>query len=215
MIGRMRLSAAAFLLVSFGAGAAEPVLAPGSPYGGRTLEQLSARWWQWVMSVPGESNPLKDATGANCGAGQDGDVWFLAGGTAPKIKRVCEVPAGKAILFPLAQRGDRNRTCEQARAGAALTQMEAVELTVEVDGVAVPSPKRYRVTTQECFDVYAKVSPMLGKAEPHPSASDGYWFLVPPLAKGRHTVKFAVRYNDFVPLPGRADQEVEYELKVQ
>ena len=202
------------LVASLGVAAADLVLPPGAPLGNRSAEQLSAQWWQWAMSVPGEASPVRDPTGANCGAGQDGDVWFLAGGFGmPKIRRVCEVPAGKFLFFPIVQKGDRSRTCEQARSGAALRNVEALELFAEIDGVAVPNPKRYRVATQACFDVYAKVSPMLGKAEPHPSASDGYWLLVKPPPKGRHVIRFSARYDSLV--GGGLEQDVEYELRVQ
>jgi hypothetical protein len=209
----MRSLAACLFIAASGAAFASPlVLAPGASFGGRSAEELSVQWWQWVMSVPGENSPVKDPTGSQCGAGQNGDVWFLAGGQG-RIRRTCEVPAGKAIFFPVAQKGDRSRTCEQARAGARLQNVEALGLRVEIDGVAVPSPKRYRVATQACFDVYGKVSPMLGKAEPHPSASDGYWLLLAPPPRGRHVIKFSAKYDNLV--GGSLDQDIEYELKVQ
>ena len=42
-------------------------------------KQLSAEWWQWVLSVPTSVNPLLDPTGGNCMIGQRGATWFLAG----------------------------------------------------------------------------------------------------------------------------------------
>lgn len=209
----MRSIVFALVFLALPAVAAETVLPPGARLGDRTPEQLSVLWWQWTMSVPGSSSPVNDPTGANCAAGQSGDVWFLAGGFgSSKVRRSCEVPAGKFLFFPILQKGDRSRTCDQARAGARLKMTDALELTAEIDGVPVPNPKRYRVSTNECFDVYGKVSPMLGKAEPHPSASDGYWLLVAPPAKGRHVIKFTARYGSVI--AGGLEQDVEYELKV-
>ena len=212
MMRAMRtILASALLLVATTASA--DVLEPGTGIAGRSPEQLTVLWWQWAMSVPGSSSPVNDPTGANCAAGQNGDVWFLAGGFgSSKVRRSCDVPAGKFLFFPILQKGDRSRTCDAARAGARLRMTDALELTAEIDGVPVPNPKRFRVSSQECFDVYGKVSPMLGKAEPFPSASDGYWLLVTPLAKGRHTVRFTARYGSVI--ANGLEQDVEYELKV-
>jgi len=69
---------------------------------GNSYGEWSARWLQWVFSIPAATNPAADTTGANCGEGQAGPVWFLAGtfiNTA--VTRACTVPAGKALFFPL------------------------------------------------------------------------------------------------------------------
>ncbi|APV51543.1 hypothetical protein BWI17_18720 [Betaproteobacteria bacterium GR16-43] len=213
----MRILATLFTgFAALASNAADVVHPPGTPLGSRTPEQLTVLWWQWAMSVPGEGSPVNDPTGARCGAGQDGDVWFLAGSfKSTKVRRACTVPAGKALFFPIVQKGDRSRTCDQARAGATLKNVEALDLYAEIDGKAVESPKRYRVSTQGCFDVYGKVSPMLGKAEPHPSASDGFWLLVAPLGPGRHTLRFGSRYASVIPDAERMSQDVEYVLQVE
>ena len=68
----------------------------------QSLEQLSAEWWQWVLSIPTPVNPQTDTTGQNAIVGQRGSVWFLAGvfggGTAT---RTCSVPEGTALFFPV------------------------------------------------------------------------------------------------------------------
>src|SRR5947207_2608039 len=46
---------------------------------GNTYGEWSARWWQWVLAIPVATNPNLDTTGAHCGEGQAGPVWFLAG----------------------------------------------------------------------------------------------------------------------------------------
>ena len=38
---------------------------------------LTADWWQWVLDIPKEINPLLDETGENCGINQQGPVWYL------------------------------------------------------------------------------------------------------------------------------------------
>jgi hypothetical protein len=79
------------------------VLPPNSHPHGLTYAQWGARWWQWAFSIPVPGNPLIDQTGAYCGAGQSGSVWFLAGawnGSTP-LTRTCTVPPGKALFFPI------------------------------------------------------------------------------------------------------------------
>jgi hypothetical protein len=46
---------------------------------GRTYGQWSARWWQYVLSIPAPENPLLDLTGARCARGQSGPVFFRVG----------------------------------------------------------------------------------------------------------------------------------------
>src|SRR5438477_4906306 len=68
---------------------------------GTTYGELSARWWQWLLSIPAAVNPNLDPSGANCALGQYDDVWFLAGAFGGTAARTCPVPAGKPIFFPL------------------------------------------------------------------------------------------------------------------
>ena len=89
--------------------------------------ELTARWWQWVFSIPSSVHPLTfkatDPTGANhCMVGQEGEEWFLGGifkvvdvSAASKqaqsegngeiipveIERECEIPLGQTSLIPV------------------------------------------------------------------------------------------------------------------
>ena len=45
---------------------------------------------------------MNDPDGKWCGTSQsDTHVWFLAGTTGNSASRTCEIPAGKAIMFPI------------------------------------------------------------------------------------------------------------------
>src|SRR5260370_17142534 len=46
----------------------------GNPYG-----EWSARWWQWLLSIPEATNPNLHPTGANFAQAQTRLVWFLSG----------------------------------------------------------------------------------------------------------------------------------------
>ena len=70
---------------------------------GKTMGEWSASWWQWAFAIPEGRNPLLDPDGTFCAENQRGPVWFLGGvlgnGT---VERSCTIPAGKHILFPVA-----------------------------------------------------------------------------------------------------------------
>jgi len=82
------------------------IASPESLPGGLSYGQWSAKWWQWVWSIPKPLNPIFDTTGANCGVDQSGPVWFLAGTSGTSVVRNCVVPAGKMIFFPIVNLGD-------------------------------------------------------------------------------------------------------------
>ena len=56
------------------------------PYGVSDAD-WTAKWWQWVLSLPVEINPVKDLTGKNCATNQNGPVWFLAGTVGGVVSR--------------------------------------------------------------------------------------------------------------------------------
>ena len=197
------------------------VLPPGSKADDRSVEALSIAWWQWAMSAPDEVNPVRDLTGANCDLGQQGKVWFLAGGFgSSKIRRKCTVPAGRYLFFPIISmaywpsREQLNVTCEASKAAAAVANDSALDLFAEIDGVSLQDPKRYRAKTSSCFDILERVPRELGPYRAYPSASDGYWVLLAPLTKGTHTIKFGGRYKVSGNAYGRMVQDIEYEIEV-
>jgi len=48
------------------------------PYG-LSYPEWTAKWWQWVFSIPIENNPIKDDMNRSYELNQSGPVWFLAG----------------------------------------------------------------------------------------------------------------------------------------
>ena len=62
------------------------------------------RWWQWLLSIPREYNPLTDIKGENCAQNQtDPFAWFLASTfvSNTSVDRVCKVSSEKSIFFPI------------------------------------------------------------------------------------------------------------------
>jgi len=174
------------------------------------------------MSASDEENPVSDLTGSNCSVGQRGTVWFLAGGFgSTKVRRVCTIPAGRTLFFPVInmaywpRQGNAAYTCAQAKAAAAVNNNAAIDLFAELDGVAIESIKQHRVSSEDCFDIFSRVPSGRRPYNGYPAATDGYWLLVQPLSKGRHILKFGGKYNRSSSAYGRMLQDIEYELVVQ
>jgi hypothetical protein len=146
------------------------VLPPQSHPFGLTYSEWSARWWQWDLSIPvhnppfsmNVNHPLVDLTGAKCGVGQSGKVFFLGGAdfqigtpTQDMVVRNCIVPHGKALFFPPLNIecsvleasvlppntngcGNPGPTVDQLRSVIAQVMDQATNLAADVDGRAIP-----------------------------------------------------------------------------
>lgn len=200
-----------------------PVVVPPTPPVLRLLyNELSAKWWQWLLSIPAPVNPNEDSTGANCAQGQSGPVWFLAGtfGDIPTpVKRTCAVPPGKVLFVPIlntifgAAAGDCDPSnpgvpcnVSQLRAGAKMAIDNPMLLEVSIDGVSISNLSNYRVQSP-AFNITLPEDDVLTKLGiPHlhsgtfgPHVSDGFWVLIAPLSKGKHVIHCkAVANNGFL-----------------
>src|SRR5438128_1413162 len=76
--------------------------APNSRPYGLSYGQWTVKWWQWLISIRAGTNPAADATGEHGGINQrEPDVWFLAGTFGTSVQRICVIPLGKSVLFPV------------------------------------------------------------------------------------------------------------------
>jgi hypothetical protein len=177
--------------------------------GGQTYGRWAAEWWQWALGVPAAVNPLTDTTGEHCAQRQVDAVWFLAGSVSPDpVVRVCEVPAGKSLFFPLINNfygaflndPPETRTEEFVRAAGSCT--EPAEISVQIDGVKVPKPTQFFTgasgSQSPFFNVQLPPGNLLGADETtipelvlSPSAEQGYYLFVKPLSPGRHTIQWS------------------------
>jgi hypothetical protein len=189
-----------------------PGFAPpqSKPYG-KSLGSWGVEWWRYILSLPAENNPLNDATGSNCGVNQSGSVFFLVGTTGgdPVHRDECEVPAGKALFFPIvnvvcavpedgATRAEVEELCSTVFAGGENVDLET--LKVSVDGANLEHPERY-YSGPRFFAFTGHEDNIFefscGGRDPgecyagyHESGySEGYWVLVSPLSPGGHELK--------------------------
>jgi hypothetical protein len=166
-----------------------------SPYG-QNYPAWTAKWWIWLMSIPTNVNPAADSSGIHCAQGQIGPVWFLAGSTTGNAERVCSIPAGKSILFPLLDSEcsyaefPRLKTESDLRACAVAQQNEVTHIEVTIDGTTLARQQVYRVQTP-LFNFTFPNNNLFG-APPGPSQSvaDGFYVFLPPLSTGKHDIMF-------------------------
>lgn len=198
------------------------VLPPHGEAFGQECGEWTAQWWQWALSIPTDQNPLLDETGADAARGQSGPVWFLAGisGAGGAVERTVTVPAGKALFFPVYNSvwvntpdfGDAPWSPEQeafAR-GQISDSVDAVtSLSAEIDGRPVRHLEAYRCQNEEPFMVNMPADNIYGipAGTYGPSVTDGYWLMLAPLSKGRHTLHFTSTKDGKV-------QDVTYHIDV-
>lgn len=164
------------------------------------LNELTARWWQWAMSIPASVNPVTDGTGAWCMVGQRGPVWFLAGSTtgAPTV-RTCTVPAEMPLFFPVINLSNvntpgcfqepRDLSIAELRAAAAPLIDGATGLSVLLDNRPVRPLRRVRsipfVAVFPAGNLFGADCVVPGK--PYwPAIDDGYYVMLEGLRPGQH-----------------------------
>lgn len=164
------------------------------------------------MGIPTGENPLLDETGEDAGVGQPykgNKVFFLCGvfNESGTVKRSISVPQGTAFFFPLLNNvfiDSKGRGTDRAN-NPTVPEMRAIvaEQTDMVDYVYVTldgedltdfssrvasTPFTVRLPDDNIFGAPGGVYT--------PGVSDGYWFYLPPLAKGKHTLKFGGSVGD-------------------
>lgn len=185
---------------------------------GKSYEELSTEWWQWVYSLPAHGNPLFDETdqdffkeldepGSGCDAGQHGKVWFLAGnfGGTTMHPRTCTVPNGKALFFPVfnfetdnVRNPPTNFTAAQLEAECLALVAEPDMLKVQIDNVTLQTaqvrafaiePTPFRYEMPDEDNIYDFLQvPWSGELDQHGAISCGYYIYLEPLAKGKHHI---------------------------
>lgn len=201
------------------------VLPANSTLDGLTYSEWTARWWQWLVSVPLERNPAADSTGEFCAENQNGPVWFLPGTFGGPVERTCDIPAGKAILivlvnsecnpaeYPDLQTESELRSC--AKAG----QDSVNELFASIDGVQLKETdlRRYRVDSPLFNLTFPENNIFALPPQTVLTVSDGYWVLLEPLSLGNHEIHFRASIIDATDPSGAGNfvSEARYHITVR
>lgn len=200
------------------------VFPPDENVSGMTYGDWSAAWWQYLLTIPTNTNP--STTGLNCGIGQStGPVFFLTGApTSAQVTRECTVSTKKALFFPIiniecstvesapfhGNNGQELRTCAAGFADG----IGVDTLKVTVDGIKLQRPGLYRAQSPLFDFIMPAADNFLGVpgVTSGSSVSDGYWVMLKPLSPGQHVLHFK---GEITSGPGEGfSQDVTYHLTI-
>jgi dienelactone hydrolase len=191
--------------------AAVEIVPPDEPYGGATLSEWGARWWQWWHSTPEDVHPGFDTTGERCGYGQSGPVFFLPlnfGGASPR-EFPCVVAEGTAIYVWVSGNQcssveeppffggteEELRACASALpASSAAGADELTSFEARVNGQEVAEIDAYR--TASLFTLTFPENNVLG-VEPGvaQAASEQYGFIIAPPPPGEYVIDVSTTFE--------------------
>lgn len=177
------------------------------PYGA-SMATWGQRTAQWYYGQPAATNPFLDETGARCGNGQRGRVWFLPPIPGPSVEHgewVCKIPRGRAILLDIGM-DVMDYPCPDPAFRPAPGQslydflieqdkpiMDSVDkLDVTIDGRAMRDVLGYRYISPRLFAVKGDLSmravdPCV-TGRPQPAVIDGFLMMVKPPRPGHHVI---------------------------
>jgi hypothetical protein len=208
------------------------VVDPNDDAYGKSYEEWSAAWWQWVFSLPGADHPLFDQTGADCDKGQKGKVWFLAGlftkagdtSEPGAVTRSCTIPTGKAIFFPVLNGWWDNvevippLKLKELKQNCESLVRDPQLLSVTLDGQPLTRLERYKIRPTRFsydmpphgfFEVAFGLQDFSGGPPPPGAVTCGYYLLLNPLSKGHHDLHIQTTNAD-----GNSTQDVTYDLTI-
>jgi len=200
---------------------------------GKSYNELAGAWWNWASAEPADSNVVLDPDGRFCDLNQEGKVWFLAGtfggvfGEPLIAERTCQLPAGKAIFFPIfntttfeeviSTRGcleedlPKASLLDRLRCDVAFAIPQV--LNAEINGEPVMDLNAYLAQSQP--GGYAQIIIednifALAPGKRSPAVANGFWVYLQPLPPGIHQISFSADLDD----DGIRDLGANYELVI-
>jgi hypothetical protein len=190
------------------------VVPPSALYLGKTYGDWSVAWWQHMLSIPANDNPLMDWRGTNARLKQSGPVVFLGGtwGGTGYCSRYVQIPVGTSLFFPIAAFVTDNGGYDPpGPEGTMLTRSElrcricpladsVQRMYLTVDGGTTNSLTGNRVLSP-AFEYDLPENSLwetngLKRYHFHASqnaVADGYYVMLRPLSEGDHVVSFGVK----------------------
>jgi hypothetical protein len=181
------------------------ILPADESWGGATRGEWSARWWQWLYSMPEAVNPSFDITDERCGYGQSGPVFFLPGNWTGEVLEVtCVVAEGTAIYVWVSGAQCSTvepppffgRTEDELRACATENADRLTNIELRINGHDVPDLEAYRDVAPLSTIVFAEdnflgVPPGVAQA-----VSDDYSVMIAPPPPGEYEVTISSSYDN-------------------
>jgi len=163
----------------------------------RSQVEWAESYLQWIAAFARGSSPSSDTTGAQCGAKQGGEVWFLASSDGTQaVVRDCAIPPGKTLFLPLfgaterSNSGQPNCAAMARQAAGALAHVSRLSMTI--DGRPVGGLQNHRQPTGECFALDARQA---SRSATKAAVADGYYVMLQPLPAGSHTIVVEARID--------------------
>lgn len=206
------------------------VIAPDQAVSGFSQAELTARWWQWMISYPAATNPVLDQTGQFSYLGSDQTavahpgVFFLAGNFSGAETRTASVTSDQTLFFPLVNTVSLiplfGSNEAEIRADAAATLGTVTGLFASLDGVDLPLPASasslsdYRQQSA-LFSLSFPTDNIFGlTAGSYDTVTDGYWLALGALAPGQYTLSFGASASGTPPTYPSFSLVQTYELTV-
>ena len=121
-------------------------------------------------------------------------MWFLAGTFGGRAERICQIPSGRAIFFPIINdiisfaTDPHLKTGEELRKYAKKDLDNVKFLSARLDGIEIGNLECYRVQTS-MFEIKLP-NGQSGDLLPTKAISEGYWIFLSPLSIGKHKIEF-------------------------
>lgn len=185
---------------------------------GHTYGEWSARWWQWLLSIPKSKSPLHDSTGVNAHINQKyQNVFFLCQtneNTVPHTPtRAVTIPKGTSIFMPIINWISIlhiDGETDQELTEIANKKMDVVaNLEITIDGLRIKNGlEEYRILSP-CFEIWLPRENIVASSPGMRRAiSDGYWLFLKSLETdtiissfgscSSGVTKIGVNYNLFI-----------------
>jgi hypothetical protein len=205
---------------------------PNAKAYGMTYGEWSAKWWQWVYSLPIDRHPLFDT--ADCSEGQTGKVWFLGGtytlvgengvvkGTA---ERDCTIPVGTALFFPIMNAecneivdGSDDEDFLRGCANDLADHIQELKLTIDDREAEVLGLYRAESPLFTIGPLPENNVPGAAPGITAPSVADGFYIMLSPLSRGDHDIHFegaAVFTLEEDGFDFRFELDIDYHISVE
>jgi hypothetical protein len=170
------------------------VLPPNSRVQGLTYGEWSAKWWQYVLSIPEGENPLVGGTGTNCAYQRIGNVEVVAVDPLSESTITCEVPTGMTLFLDILS-AECSNVEEDPFYGGNEEEMRAcaeaftiTDLQASIDGSEIKNLDQY-IHTSPLFDFTLPEENILyTDVLSGQSVSYGAHLMLAPFSPGKHTV---------------------------
>jgi hypothetical protein len=170
------------------------------------LQEYAEDWWQWIVSIPRESNPEFDQTGELTeAANKYNEQYFLAAGinqTNPPLRHIT-ITQNTSLFFPAIIGGYADTQSWSSQITDFVTgtnlydkllksnHIHLLDPTKDIHAILDGKPIPVKRITTTVYNVnYIEDNVFKVPYGNHPTVVDGYWVYIESLPKGKHTLHF-------------------------